>query len=346
MNKFKGISKLSMEFLGYLFLSVATAVFSFAFLYYMSMSIAGKIVEKRTGDLNVISDVRFLSWLQAVCFVAALIIFLAFFLFFSGQKIVYILSITNAVEMFEGGRLDIEIPVKGEDELAELARGLNRFSQTLQQHMQGEEDMRRERHELVRSLSHDIRTPLTAIISYSDFIRTGRYDTNESLEAYASCIQEKAYRIQELAELLLNDEDVIQNVTALVNGKLLFEQMLSEFRDSLEGEGYTVRIKWFLEEDFEVRIVPQDMLRIFDNLYSNIIKYGDKAQEIEVELIINGEYLQLTQKNAVQKMRENQVKSYGIGLQNIRRIAKKYSGDITIDSGEERYQIEIQINRL
>lgn len=346
MSEFRGISKLSMEFLGYILLSVIIAAFSFGFLYYMSISVAERIVQKQTGELVLITEPRFLFWLGAICFAAALTIFFTFFLFFSSQKIHYLLSITNAVKMLEGGRLELQIPVEGEDELSELADSLNHFSVTLLEYQESEKAAQQEKQELVRSLSHDIRTPLTAIISYSDFISTGKYGNQEIREVYTKRIQEKACRILELTDLLLTQEEQSIQPAEVLNGRLLFQQLLDEFRDTLEEEGYTVRLSEPLEVDFDVRLEPQDMLRIFDNLFSNIVKYADKTREIAVTLTMKDEYLTLVQENRMTKIQENPLKSYGIGLQNIRRIVTKYTGAMSTTSGEQKYRIEIQMKYL
>lgn len=347
MNKKFYIPKLSLKLIGYILISLVTAIFSFAFLYYMSSSIADRFIEKGMASVALTSDPRFLSWLRSVCFCAATVIFFTFFLFFLGQQISYLLSITNAVRMMEGGKLELEINVKGNDELSELADSLNQFSKAFQEHMQHEEFMKKEKQNLVRSLSHDIRTPLTAILSYSDFIQSKRYDTPQKLTEYATIIQEKAYRIKELTDLLLNEEEYPADQEKSLNITLLFAQLIGEFSDALLMEGFLVETSVQFHLDLYAALETSDMIRIFDNLYSNIIKYADKSQPIDIALSFRDSRLMLTQTNAVRPApRTTPMTSHGIGLDSIRRILQKYNGTIETKLEDNSFQIILLILNL
>ncbi|MGL5379557.1 HAMP domain-containing sensor histidine kinase, partial [Clostridium sp.] len=242
MTKKFNFPKLALELIGYLITSIVIASFSFCFLYFISISIGEKAIENGFYDSSTISDPEFLYWLQLICILATIIIFFTFFLLFLGQKISYILSITNAIQILKEGDLSFKIDSIGNDELTDLADTINSFSMALKNYRENEERLKKEKDELIRSLSHDIRTPLTAIISYSDFIKDKKYNSPEKLNSYIEIIQNKAYQIQDLSSLLLNPNSTQDKSSdnSLLDGKLLFEQFISEFTDALEDNDFKI----------------------------------------------------------------------------------------------------------
>lgn len=339
------IPKLGLELIGYLLTSVIIASFSFAFLYYTATSFAEKLVEKGYYSAYSISDPGFLSWLKLICILATLIIFFVFFLFFLGEKISYISYITKSIQILKSGNLNFRINSVGNNELSELANNINSFSVALQNHMENEEKLKKEKEELIRSLSHDIRTPLTAIISYSDFIKNKNYDSNEKLENYIEIIQNKAYQIQELTNLLLNTDTVHNNSleSSILEGKLMFEQFISELADALEDNNFYVEIDNLALVDFKTRINAQDIARIFDNLYSNIIKYADNNEKINLKIFITNNILTLTQTNTIKDKINKNVESHGIGLKNIKKIVEGYNGKMNYSIKNKIYKIKIKL---
>ena len=346
-NKFK-LPKLALEVIGYVLTSLVIASFSFCFLYFMSMSITYKKIDTGHYDSYIVSDPNFIYWLQLVCIIAALVIFFTFFLLFIGQKISYILSITNAIQILKSGDLTHKINIIGDDELTVLADTINSFSIALHNHIENEARLKKEKEELVRSLSHDIRTPLTAIISYSDFIKDKRYDSEEKLESYIEIIQSKAHQIHNLTTLLLTPGSVHNMPTdeTTIDGKLMFEQFISEFTDSLEDNEFQIDVDNLGLVNFKTNYNPQDIARIFDNLYSNIIKYADNQEKIVLKLFVTDGTFTLIQSNSIKNKENIKVESNGIGLNNIKQIVTIYNGhmDFSIVNKTFKIQISLPIN--
>lgn len=314
------------------------ASFSFGFLYLTSVS----LVERAAGKE---AEPQLLYGIGMICVLAAMVVFFAFFLLFIGQKIAYILSINKGVQILKGGDLTFRIECSGDDELSELADTINSFAEALEGYRQNEDRMKKEKEALIRSLSHDIRTPLTAIISYTDFIKNKKYDSDEKLESYIQVIQNKAYQIQELTDLLLNagkrEDEALEET--ILKGELLFEQFISELEGALEDKDFQVDVEQFELGDFKTRVNVQDMTRIFDNLYSNIIKYADPQEKIGLQVFLEEGYVTVIQTNRIKDKKTKGTQSYGIGLKNIEQIVRKYEGRINIMSDPKHYKIEIKI---
>ncbi len=333
-------------FVGHIVLSLIIALFSFGFLYNMSYSIVTKIqLYGFYGEQIEVND-NILSVIDGVSFIGAIIVFLGIVLFLIGQRFAYILEINTAIQKLEGGDLSYRIDVTGEDEISDLANSLNHLAQTLESYMQKEEELKKERIELIQSLSHDIRTPLTAIISYSDFIQHKRYDSTEKLEDYIGIIQSKAFQIKELIELLFDtDRSTGVLVTEEVfDGHLLVEQLIQEYEDILEDEGFKVEVMLESLGEFKTRLHPQDMVRIFDNLSSNIIKYAESTKSIELVVRRKNDILELIEKNTIRIDPNKTIESHGIGLRNIKQLAKKYRGTVSIVEEEGIYEIAIALH--
>jgi len=92
------------------------------------------------------------------------IFMLIFFLSLLGRKILYINEIQKGIEIIEGGSMDYTIPIRGRDELSSLAKSINEMRRALDLEIKSEEKAKRQNQQLITSVSHDIRTPLTSII--------------------------------------------------------------------------------------------------------------------------------------------------------------------------------------
>ena len=95
-----------------------------------------------------------------------------------------------------------------------------------------EKALNEEKEQLIRTLSHDIRTPLTSILSYSEFLSSPQTCSSEALQEYLPLIQKKALQIRELTDILLDGGK--RNPERFEDARLLMEQLIGEFEDALE----------------------------------------------------------------------------------------------------------------
>ena len=92
---------------------------------------------------------------------------------------------------WEGGSLDYSITVKGKDELAMLAEGIENMRIAFQSLLNQEMEMMKENQRIVIEMSHDIRTPVTAIMLYSEILQKEQYKTEEQRKEYVKKINKK-----------------------------------------------------------------------------------------------------------------------------------------------------------
>lgn len=200
--------------------------------------------------------------------------------------------------------------------------------------------MQEEKNAWVRSLSHDIRTPLTSMLSYTQLLQDRDSLSETEMRDYIRLMQTKTEQIRELTDRLLGRET--QNPEPVEHIRLLMEQLAAEWEESLE-EHFLCRTDLSGLSDFSGMADIYAFRRIFDNLASNTEKYADPQRP--VELLITGEenHLTITQKNGIRKRPETAPESSGIGLNSIRRIAADYGGSLEVQRSLQDFTVEISL---
>ena len=114
----------------------------------------------------------------------------------------YILQLKDEIEILEGGSLDYPITVKGKDELAALAKGLDNMRKSFAGLIDQEGKMVQENQRIITEMSHDLRTPVTSIILYTEILKKGTYKDQEQQREYIEKIGQKAQRMKQLTDNL------------------------------------------------------------------------------------------------------------------------------------------------
>lgn len=140
--------------------------------------------------------------------------------------------------------------------------------------------------ELITNVSHDLKTPLTAIITYVNLLKEENV-TEEQRTQYLQILEQKSLRLKALIEDLFevskaNSRNVTLNLVDvdIVN---LLRQVEFEQEDRLAERNLAVRLR-LPEEKVMVRLDSQKAYRIYENLFGNIIKYAMEGTRIYVDL--------------------------------------------------------------
>ena len=196
-EKRRNTPKLSREIMGLLCITAAIALFFFGFLYLTANAIASTYLLENDILLTEGQLLTLQGGIRSLSLLSAVLLFLALFLFLLGQKMAYLREIIQGVEALRTHRMDFTMPIEGDNELKELAESINFLSET---ERQLETELQAEKEQLIRDLSHDIRTPLTAMLSYSDYL--GRKETleQEEVQEYIALVQRKGQQIKALTD--------------------------------------------------------------------------------------------------------------------------------------------------
>lgn len=338
-NKKKKKSKLSAEILGLLAAALAVSLFFFAFLNLFTQDIATTYLLEKNIELTEIQNMTMTLWIQSISLLASAVMFLVLFLFLLGQKLSYLRKIIDGVYVLRAHRMDFVMPVEGNNEFTELAKSINYLSETERQLQQREAALREERETLIRALSHDIRTPLTTILSYSEYIQQREEMSREEINEHLALMQKKAEQIKILTDRLLEGRD--RSPEWIEHGKLLVEQLAEEWTETLE-ESFLCTADLTDCPPFSGEFDVQELRRIFDNLASNIEKYADAEKNVDLRISRKDDCLLICQKNSCRPAPYG-VQSYKIGLENIRQIVRNYGGNTEVQLTEDDFCIGITL---
>ena len=332
--------KLSREILLIFLISVATGLATYFFLLSMAGPIVWNYCEEKHIVLTELQQIDIDYFIQNGSLLIAVLLFLLVFLILMGRKLSYLQTILNGVDALRIHHMDYSIPIEGDNEFTELARSINYLSKTERELDEKEKQLKQERELLIRALSHDIRTPLTSIRSYSELM-AGKLEcgdiNGEEMKEYVSLMRRKADQMKELTDQLL--ENSRHRPEWIEDGKFLMEQLVLEWEELLEDR-FDCSIDLTECPTFAAEIDIRGFQRIFDNLYSNIEKYADEYAPVELMVGVTDDRLCIRQKN---KKKKDAVyaESHQIGLLSIKSIAGNYGGSVVVKNEEETFEIQI-----
>ena len=286
---------------------------------------------------------QFYNYAMLAELVLSFVLFLILVLFGIRSKMAYILKLSDEVEILEGGSLDYKITVKGKDELAALAEGLDSMRLSFQELIRQEAEMVQENQKIVTEMSHDLRTPVTSIMLYTEILKKGSYKSEGQWKEYVEKIDRKARRMKQLTDHLFEyslaaGEEEVQ-LEEPETCETLFYDLFSETCSYLKQQGFEVsfRVEW---PRGRLRISTDYVMRIMDNLTSNIMKYADPSAPVAIYAVEEGSMAGFLFENKVKKP-EEETESNGIGIQSIKNMMLKMRGKcMTVQEGE-RFQILI-----
>lgn len=276
----------------------------------------------------------------------ALTTFLVPTFLFIRRKVKYIATLKNEVTIMSQGDLEHTIKINSNDEIAELSNQIDNLRLTLKDNFANEEANRKANYELVTALSHDLRTPLTSLMGYLDIIRLNKFKSQEQYNLYLKNSIDKVNQINELANkmfeyFLVFSKEQDTELTKMSLG-VVYEYVLESI-GVLEENGFMVN-KTIKHADHSIRGNINLIKRIINNVFSNVLKYADINEPVEITLIIDEdiENLHLTIKNT-KKHTINYIESNQIGLKSVQQMLKIHDGTFTVLDEQNNFTIMITI---
>lgn len=270
-------------------------------------------------------------------------LFVLLVLFGIRKKMKYILKLSREIKILESGSLDYEIAINGKDELAVLAESLDNMRLSFRKMIEQEAEMVNENGRIITEMSHDLRTPVTSMMLYTEILKKGTYKNDRQLLEYLDKIEKKARRMKQLTDHLFE--------YALVSGEkeiemeepesceILFYDLFSETCSYLEQNGFDmdVKIDW---TDRKVSVCTEYVVRILDNISSNIIKYADPEFKVKISSVNEDGMIGFCFENSEKKL-EKKKESTGVGLQSIKNMMGKMNGKYRVVMDEGMFRIEL-----
>lgn len=278
-------------------------------------------------------------WIFGVGTVLSVSAFCILFLTLLGDRLTYVQRLTQGIDAMRQGQ-NCPVPLEGNNELTELAGAINYMSAARQQMADQEQALAQEKDQLVRTLSHDIRTPLTSILAYTEYLTAEEALPAEERTAHLQTVRKKAEQIRDLTDILLDGTK--RNLEHFADARLLMEQLAEEFLEDLE-DAFAVSTDLSGCQPFAGSFDVQELRRIFDNLSSNVRKYADPRQPVRLTICANGTGLTIRQSNAAGQ-RAGREEGYQLGIRSIRRIAQHYGGSAETRQDAGEFEIIIRLS--
>lgn len=273
----------------------------------------------------------------------SVILFFSIIIHFIRKKMKYILQLENEMKLIETGDLDHPIRQVGNDEIGSLATQLNQLRLALKENMEKENEARSANAELITTMSHDLRTPLTSLLGYLDILDLKIYKNEEDRMDYIHKCKQKAEQIKMMSDRLFTHffvyaqkDNILLKQVSIQNIK----EVLQNCCEELNGNEFALDMQ-LTQEDGMVLADMELMDRIFDNVFSNIVKYADK-QKVVIRLEVMEDCLCMRFENRIRHMGFKE-ESTGIGLKSIEKMVKQMNGVLLIQKDEQEFHLKIQI---
>ena len=270
-------------------------------------------------------------------------VFLVVFWFACRRIVKYIIQLSEEIQAMEGGDLDHPITVQGSDELTTLASSLDSMRLTLRQQHEDEAAAAAKVKNLITEMSHDLRTPLTTLLLYTEILRHRKYETTAQAEDYLAKIDTKARQLKQLSDNLFEYALVTRDTVAVLDPPArfsqIFEEPLTEMVGELQERGFACALE-LGEEDDTLTVKEQYVRRILDNITSNLLKYADPAQDISVRFVKENGKAGLAFENAVLPG-QHRTDSTKVGLTSIETMMEKMHAECRIEQSGERFCITL-----
>lgn len=208
-------------------------------------------------------------------------------------------AIKEGVSEIKNGNLAYKIPVTDNGELDRLASDINTISDSLNVAVQNELKNQRLKTDLISNVSHDLRTPLTSMVSYVDLLKTEGLDS-ENAPSYLTIIDEKTRRLQKLTEDLFEAAkassgsipvDIVKiEMSSIVN------QAMAELEERLAANELDV-IYTNKAETIYVMADGQLLWRVIENLLTNVSKYALPKSRVYLDIREDEQMIYLDVKN-------------------------------------------------
>ena len=302
-------------------------------------------VEFHNGKYNVFiysyHSVKIVSWYLIIIALISFGIFLSINLVFINRKMKEVLSIKDEILLMASGELEHPVPACGEDEIGILSSELDHLRIALGENIRQEEESRRANQDLITAMSHDLRTPLTILNGYLEVLKHKRIPPEMEEEYLDRCLQ-KSSDIKEMTDKMFEYALVYEETEDVKITKVSMEtirEILSENLDFLELAGFKTEIT--MKECTGGILGDETLLkRIFSNLFSNILKYGDKRNPVKLCLQLEKKKMKISLINTV-KNEIDGIESNRIGLKSVEKMVELLEGDIYVINETGVYNVQI-----
>jgi signal transduction histidine kinase len=280
------------------------------------------------------------------------------------RKAGYLNKVMKHTKELAAGHLGADIPVKGKSAIAMHAANINDLRTAVNVSNKEQAKSERLKTELITNVSHDLRTPLTSIITYTELLKTPDLAPGDR-DSYIEILDRKSKRLKVLIDDLFEATKMASGNIELHKEKVdlnqLLQQALAEHNEALSQSSLKLRVS---QPDHPVYafVDGQKLWRVFDNLIGNILKYALENTRVYISVKEEQNQVVLTFKNITKYElgedldelferfkrgdQSRHTDGSGLGLAIAKSIVDLHEGSLDIEVDGDLFKVTVVLDRL
>lgn len=276
-------------------------------------------------------------------------------------RLAYLQRIFDNTSELARGNFAPDLPIKGKSTLAQHANHINMLKHGVKLSQREQEKSERLKTELITNVSHDLRTPLTSIITYTELLKAPDLVAADR-EAYVEIIDRKSKRLKVLIDDLFEASKMASGNIELSKTRVdlvqLLQQALAEHDETISASNLQFRVS-MPDTAVYANVDGQKVWRVFDNLIRNILHYSLENTRVYITLESKGDQVEISFKNVskyelggnIDEMFERfkrgdasrHTDGSGLGLAIAKSIIDLHEGNLTIKVDGDLFSVTVQL---